>query len=297
MTAVLALAATPGTAHRAVPFLGILGRGTHVVSWHWSSAVTEDPPVAVLATSTSVLGELPHVPTAVWVDDLRSLREALSHDVEVALSNSPELVDRGAVSVPPSAVEVGRWPVLPPVARARERRDLGLPEQFVVAVDHPVATDDIVTVLALATAAVVTGPLLPLALALGTPVVTGPETARRLGLQAGVEVEVASGPVAADRLARSLAAYELGAAALSRRGRRFAERHLDLGRPAAVVRHRLGLGPLPAAHDGGALGRLEVRFQELATPPESRIRQRAAVATGAFRPSESFSALDRKVFP
>ena len=279
MTAVLALAATPSTARRAVPFLSVVCLGTEVVSWHHSRRTSGPVPSAVLATSTDVLAGLPQVPTAVWVDDRRALREALAHDVEVALSTSPDLVDHGAVPVPRVGVDVARWPVLPPVARARQRRDLDLPDEFVVAVDHPVATDDIITVLALASVAVVTGPLLPLALALGTPVVTGPDTAHRFGLHAGIEVEVASGAVAADRAARALAAYDLGVAALSRRGRGFAEHHLDLGRPAIVVRHRLGLDVSVPPWYGD---RLVARLDELATPPDARVRRRVADATAAF---------------
>lgn len=288
MTAVLALAATPATARRARSFLGVLGMGTEVVSWHRASAHTHPDPAAVLATSTTVLPDLPPVPTAVWVDDLRSLHEALAHDVEVALSTVPELVTHGAIAVPRTGVDISRWPVLPPVARARHRRELDLPEHLVVAIDHTEATDDVVTVLALAAAAVVTGPLLPLALALGTPVVTGPETARRYGLQAGVEVEVAAGRAAADGAARDLAAYELGAAALSRRGRRFAELHLDLGHPATLVRHRLGLGDGPPP---GPTSRLTARLDELATPADARIRRRALAALGPL------SDLNRKPLP
>ncbi|CAN5639950.1 hypothetical protein BH10ACT1_BH10ACT1_38190 [soil metagenome] len=278
MTAVLALAATPATARRAVPFLGVLGRGTEVVSWHRTAS--GPPPAAVLATSPEVLGDgLPEVPTAVWVDDLAGLRFAAAHGAEVVLSSREDLVDHGAVLVPRAGADVGRWPVLPPVVRTEQRRMLDLPDQFVVAVDHREATDDIVTILALASAAVVTGPLLPLALALGTPVVTGPDTARRFGLRAGVEVEVATGASAADAAARSLAAWDLGAAALSRRGRRFAEAHLDLAHPAAAVRHRLGIGPLPR---GGPLGRLSQRLDELSTPADARIRVRVAEAFAPF---------------
>lgn len=294
MSAVLALAATPDTARRARSFLGVLGMGAEVVSWHRSSAPTAPVPSAVLATSTAVLPDLPPVPTAVWVDDLRSLREALAHDVEVALSTVPDLVTHGAIAVPRTGVDIRRWPVLPPVARAVHRRELDLPEHLVVAIDHTEATDDVVTVLALAAAAVVTGPLLPLALALGTPVVTGPETARRYGLQAGVEVEVASGRAAADGAARDLAAYELGAAALSRRGRRFAELHLDLGHPAALVRHRLGLGDGPPV---GAAARLSARLDELATPAGASIRRRADAVLRPLTAADPLPTLHRKPLP
>lgn len=273
MTAVLALAATPSTARRATALLSVLGRGTDVVAWH-RAAGTTPAPAAVLATTGSVLGELPRVPTAVWVDGERSLALALAHDVEIALSSDPALAEHGVVTVPELGVEVGRWPVLPPAVRAEHRRRLGLPEDLVVAVDHREPTHDVVTSLALAAAAVVTGPLLPLALALGTPVVTGPGTARWFGLRAGLEVEVATQPGQADEAARCLARYDLGAAALSRRARRFAEQHLDLDRPAAVVRHRLGLARSPEP----ARTRLEDRLAELATPPGARIRTRAALA-------------------
>ena len=83
----------------------------------------------------------------------------------------------------------------------------------------------------------------------------------------------------ADAAARSLARYELGAAALSRRGRRFAEHHLDLDRPAVAVRQRLGLAPVALR---GAAGRLRDRLDELATPVDARIRTRALEATAAL---------------
>ena len=236
---VLALAATPRTARRAVAFLSVLGLGTEVVSWHrCADGVT---PNALLATTPAVLQGLPAVPTAVWVDDHASFRSAVSQDLEVVLSSHQWLVDHGAVHVPRAGIDVSRWPVCAPLARMAERDRLGLPEHLVVAVDHPRVTDDIATILAVAAAAVVTGPLVPLALAMGTPVITSPETARRLGLHPGVEVEVVAGRQAADQAARELAGDLDRAAAMSHRGRRFAEHHLDLSRPAAAVACRLGL--------------------------------------------------------
>ena len=239
MMPVLALAATPRTARRAIPFLGVLGLGTDVVSWHHSMDVAT--PNAVLATTTAILDGLPQVPTAVWVDDRASFQTALSQDIEVVLSCHQWLVDHGAVHVPRAGIDVAYWSVSSPLERAAERDRLGLPPQLVVAVDHPTVTDDIATILTVAAAAVVTGPLVPLALALGAPVITSPETAQRLGLRPGVEVEVASGRLTADRAARAIATDLERAGMLSQRGRRFAEHHLDLSRPAAAVRDRLGL--------------------------------------------------------
>ncbi len=239
MLPVLALAATPRTARRAVAFLSVLGLGSEVVSWHrCDGGVT---PQALLATTTAVLDGLPAVPTAVWADDHESFRSAVSQDLEVVLSSHQWLVDHGAVHVPRAGIDVTRWPVCAPPERVAERDRLGLPDHLVVAVDHTHATDDIATILAVTAAAVVTGPLVPLALALGTPVVTSPETARRLGLHPGIEVEVVAGRQAADQAARELAGDLERASVLSQRGRRFAENHLDLSRPAAAVACRLGL--------------------------------------------------------
>ncbi len=263
MMPILALAATPNTARRAVGFLSVLGLGTEIVSWHQVGGAVA--PTAMLATTTSLLPGLPAVPTAVWVDDQDSFRTAVSREVEVAVSSQQTLVDHGAIHVPRAGLDVSHWPVLGPAERAAERDRLGLPDAFVVAIDHQVPTDDIVAILSVASAAVVIGPLLPLALALGTPSVTSAESARRLGLHAGLEVEVASGRRAADRAARELAADVDRSAERSQRGRRFAEHHLDLARPAAVVRERLGLVEALAASDGCSSPR------PISAPPTSEL--------------------------
>lgn len=240
----VALAATRTTARSAVPFLSVLGLGREVASWHRLREEGRRAD-AVIATRVELLPGLDEVPTAVFVNDWEALRAAVRHRVRVALTHDQQLLDHGAVLVPRAGVDLARWRPLDPHARAEIRRELDLPDAFAVAVDHPRPTDDVVTALSVAAAAVVTGPMLPLALALGTPVVTSPVSAQRLGLHPELEVEVVAGVRRADLAARALAADLDRAVELSRRGRRFAEHHLDLSHPAAHVAERLGLSPVP----------------------------------------------------
>ena len=249
-TATIALAATPITARAAIPFLSVLGLGRSVVSWQ-QVRTSEPRPDAFVATRVELLPGLPDAPIAVFVSDRETLRAAARREVAVALAGDRRLLDPGAVHVPRGGVDVGRWPVRTPDERAALRRELGLPEHLAVAVDHPRVNDDVVAALSLAAAAVVTGPLVPLARALGTPVVTSPVSAERLGLHPDLEVEVVAGRRRADVAARALAADRARAVERSRRGRRFAEHHLDLGHAATVVAARLGLPPVEGLPEPG----------------------------------------------
>lgn len=271
---VLALLAAPGTTSRAVPLLGLLGAHAQVVSWHRRGDLVPD---AVLVTSVGSLGSLamaPPAPAAVWVKHHDQVDQALELGATLLLTAKPELVQRGAVLVPPVAIEVGRWPAVSPLVRRRRREAAGRPEVHVVKIEGGVEPLGGEEELALASAAVVSGPATLLALALGTPVVTSKDTARRLGLRPGRDAEVAGGPDAAMALAEEIALDEARAAALSRHARRCAERHLDLGRPAAEVARRLGLVPTPH----GALAHVEDRLAELSTPAGSPTRARVADA-------------------
>lgn len=271
----LALAAPPGTSARAVPLLGLLGHGHDVVSWHEHRRRGGPIPDAVLATTVDVLRDLPPVPTAVWVRGEDDLRIAGGFGVEAVLCARRELVARGAVHVPRIGIDLRRWPPVSPLVRQRWRERYGLPAELVVGVDPPKDLDELAGPLALASVAVLTGPATALALALGTPLVTNPSSARRLGIRAGVDAEVAATGDAAAAMARAVAADPDLAAVLSRRGRRFAERHLDLSRPAQTLRVRLGLDPQPVPSGVDvALARLD----ELATPPVGPIRHRLAEA-------------------
>lgn len=248
-TPLLAFAASGPTARRVVPLLGVLGTDVDVVSWRRCTVTDPDRvPDAVVASEPDLLHGLPEVPAAAWVDDEAGLASARRWGADVSLTANPILVDRGAVLVPRSGVEVRRWPAVRLAERAELRERHRLDERLVVVIGRSADLDDAATALAVAAAGVVTGPLLPVALALGTPVVTSPESARRLGVRPGREVEVAASPGDADRAARALTRDPDIAEARSTAGRRFAERHLDLGVPASVLRTRLGLTRTPC-HD------------------------------------------------
>ncbi len=103
---------------------------------------------------------------------------------------------------------------------------------------------------------------------------TSGDTARRLGLRPGAMRRWRPAPSRRSELAQEVAGDEARAAALSRRARRCAEHHLDLGRPARQVAEALGLA---AGHVGGE-ARLDLRLDELATPETSPLRRRAADA-------------------
>lgn len=275
---ILALLAAPGTTSRAVPLLSLIGLHAQVVSWHRRG---ESVPDAVLVTSVESLGTLataPPAPAAVWVKHHEHVDLALEAGAALLLTARPELVARGALLVPPIGIEVDRWPAVAPLVRRRRREALGLPEHHVVKVEAGVEPADGELDLSVASAAVVSGPATLLALALGTPTVTSADTARRLGLRAGRDVEVATGPERAMELASEIADDEARAAALSRRARRVAEHHLDLGRPAAAVAQALGLVPTPS----GPHARIDQRLAELSTPAGSPTRARVADALAAF---------------
>lgn len=281
---VLALLAAPGTSARAVPLLGLLGRWAEVCSWHRRG---EAVPAAVLVTSIDAIdalgaaGDEPEgapVPVGVWVRHHDEVDRALAASVDLLLTARPELVARGAVLVPPLGIEADRWPAVAPLVRRRRREQLGLPEHHVVRGDELAEGAELEAALAVASAAVVSGPATLLAAALGTPTVTSSETAKRLGLRPGRDVEVAASPDAALALAAAIAADDARAAALSRRARRCAEHHLDLGRPARLVAERLGLVDRPATPEG----RLGRRLDELATPAGSPTWARTGAALAIF---------------
>lgn len=282
----LALLAAPGTSSRAVPLLGLLGLHADIVSWQRRGDAV---PSAVLATAVDVLDALedaPSLPVGVWVRHHDEIDAALRRGVDLLLTGRPELVARGALLVPPVGIEVDRWPVVPPVVRARRRAGLGLPAHHVVRADEVAVGAELEAALAVASAAVVSGPAALLALALGTPTVTSTETARRLGVRPGRDVEVAAHPEAALALAEELADDEARCASLSRRARRCAEHHLDLGRPARVVAERLGISP-PA---GGPEALVRARLEALGTPAASPTWPRVEAALAVFGPDGGGSA-------
>ncbi|MGN6695634.1 MAG: glycosyltransferase [Aquihabitans sp.] len=271
---VVALLAAPGTSGRAIPLLGLLGVHARVVSWHRRGDLVPDGVLVTSVDSLRTLATAPPAPAAVWVKHHDQIDRAADDGAALLLTANPDLVGRGAVLVPPVAIEVDRWPAVAPLVRRRRREAAGLPDVHVLKVEGGVEPLGGEQELAMASAAVVSGPATLLALALGTPVVTSHDTARRLGLRPGRDVEVASGPDAALDIAHEIAGDEARAAALSRQARRCAETNLDLGRPAREVARRLGLIPTP----DGAVARIDDRLAELSTPAGSATRARVADA-------------------
>lgn len=271
---VLALLAAPGTSSQAVPLLGLIGVHAQVLSWHRRGYAVPDAVLVTSVASLPLLATAPPAPVAVWVKHHDQVDQATEAGADVLITATPELVQRGAILVPPVAIEVDRWPAVAPLVRARRREAAGLPAVHVLRIEGGVEPDGGEAELAMASAAVVSGPATLLALALGTPVVTSTDTARRLGLRPGRDAEVAAGPDAALALAHEIAADEARAAALSRHARGCAEHHLDLGRPARQVARRLGLVPTPT----GPLAHVDERLDELSTPAGSPTRARVGDA-------------------
>ncbi|MBP7629980.1 MAG: hypothetical protein KA758_05970 [Acidimicrobiales bacterium] len=282
--AVLAVAATPGAAGSVAELTGLVGRGHRIVAWHHHvRPVRGRRPDAVVAADVAVLADLGDssadlgAPVACRVTSGEDLSLARSWGVTVSFTSEPSLrpsFTGPVVWIPPDGIDLTPLPVLPLLTRARLRLAHGLPEPLVLAVDATAPPADRSTSLALASAAVVDGPLVPLALALGTPSVITPEVADRFGLEADWEVVVADDTRSADRLAAALARDDERAAALARRARRFAEEHLDLGPAVTDLRRRLGLEESPSL--------IDLRLDELATPASSRLRTRADRALSLF---------------
>lgn len=279
MSPVLALAAPRRSSARAVPLLRILGSGIDVVSYRTNERAGGPVPDAILATSVIALPVLPPVPVAVWVDTDEEFDTATSAGVAAVLSSRPELVDRGAIHVPRFGIDVSRWPPIAPLVRSRWRARYDLPADLVVGVDVSIDADRPEETLSLAAAAVVVGDATPLALALGTPVVTSEANARRYGLRPDLDVALAAGPHAAQGLAAEIARDDVLAARLSRRGRHAAERRLDLGSPAREIRRRLGLSVAGPASPSDLVAE---RLEELAVPDGSPLRRRVAAAQSPF---------------
>lgn len=285
---VLAVVATPGSTERLRPLVRRLSGRVDVRS----ADQIDGRPDGVLVASVDALDVAPRgVPAAVWVNDaaeLASVDARRPGDVRVLLSADQSAIRAGAVAVPEAALDVRTLPVLPPLVRARWRERCGRPAQLVVTVgpDADPSGDDTVS-LALAAAAVVSGPLLTTALALGTPLVTTPVEAARLGLRDGHEVAVAEPDTSEGRadLARALAADEGWAARCSFAGRRFAEQMLDLGAVADRLLDRLHLSAARARRPD-PLARVEPLLAELWTPADAPIRRRLALAVVSLVPRE-----------
>ncbi len=287
--AVVALVATPGRAAEVADVVALVGRGHRVVSWHHhvrpgrgrrpGAVVAADvEALEVLGSSAAEIG----VPVVCRVIDQLDETRARSWGVTATFClvdgpgvPGPTTKDVAApIRVPRRGVDTRALAVIPLLTRSQLRSAHGLPDPLVLAVDPSASPADRSTGLALASAAVVSEDLVPLALALGTPSVVTPEVADRMGLEDGNQVAVEGLGIDSDRRAARLARDQPAAASMARRARRFAEDHLDLARPVEQLQRALGLIPAPSV--------IERRLAELSTPPSSRLNRRAAEAMTLF---------------
>jgi hypothetical protein len=238
----------------------------------------------------------PSTPLAVVVD-----REPTGVAVVAAVARADVVLAPPGVAVHGAAtvltlprVDPWRHRPVPPFVRARWRRRLGLPDDFVVAFGYSPETTvgprSVATVLALASVAAVRGEHALLALALGTPIVTDAATAGALGARDGRELVVMSGDdpdfaagvgvdAGAIAAATALASRPVDCARLGRRARELVEAHHD---PEAVARElttRLGIVGREAP-DAGSAAILRAACRELGLPPDGTVLAHRLLAAG-----------------
>ncbi len=241
------------------------------------------PPAALLATSTAAIGLNGALAGSVPVVVISNDPGPIPHEVRARAAAvvvrddlvADELGDQ-AIRWHRDAVAASEHPCLSPFVRERWRRRLSLPSTFIVEIGTQRASDiahtNVAATLAVCSAAVVRGPWLTTALALGTAVVTDATSAARLGATPAVHLAVA-GPHDATATAHALANDPARAAALGWGGRLLVEAHLDSAGVALEIAHALGIGPrdFPAA----PLSRLDAELGALGTPTNSSVANRA----------------------
>jgi hypothetical protein len=251
------------------------------------------PSAAFLATATDAPGLEAALrsgtPTAVFVADGAPIpdpvHELARSFVVTTERQRNELGDR-AVVLRRDAVRGSEHPPLTPFVRSRWRARFGLPDPMVVdlggAGGSSTPDDAIPAALAVCSAAVVRGPWLLTALALGTAVVTDATSAADIGATEHVHLAVAP-PATAHEIADALAREPARAAALGWGGRLLVEQRHDLDAIAERLVEDLELGPasIPAA----PLARLDAELAALGTSASSpvaiRALRRAAGVAGA----------------
>lgn len=278
-----------------LPLLGLLGGHTDstesaplvVALRTWCRPHAFDPglgpPAAILATSPAAIGLdgalRGRIPVAVIAGSHSMVTAGTQEHATVIIvrdvESAAEIGDR-ALLWRREALATSDHPYLSPFVRERWRARLGLPNPMVVGFGStspsPLAESDALAALAVCSAAVVRGPLLLPALALGTPVVTDATTAAAIGAEASVHLAIA--PISEARaVADALAADPARAAAVGWGGRQLVEEEYDLGRLAFDVVVALGIGPreFPVA----PLARLDAELEALGTPLASPVAIRA----------------------
>ncbi len=218
-------------------------------------------------------------PTAVVVNSLELIPDNVVEHADVLVARDRAVADAlgsRAIVFARDWVRAADHPPISPFVRARWRERLGIADRFFVrlgvqdAWTGPDAT--IPAALAVCTAAAVRGPALLTALALGTPVVTDDDSARRVGAEPGVHVLTAT-PTAVDVALEELAANPARATAIGIGGRHLVETRHDLGALAIDLLDRLGIGPAP--FPDAPLASLDAELAALGTPDASPVVIRA----------------------
>ncbi|MBM3673545.1 MAG: hypothetical protein FJW88_01125 [Actinobacteria bacterium] len=232
----------------------------------------------------------PAVPVALWVDGAPDSIDVIERALPVASRARVLLVDdsadaralgQRALPVSRHATYLAAHPPIAPLVRSRWRRRLGLPDDFTVRIGVPepsrLTEAAIPAALAVAAGAVVRGPWLPVALALGTPVVTDAASIEVFGVGSDGACMLAE-PGGFDLELTRLISDDERAAAASWAARRFAERHLDLGCTVQELMRRLGISRFAAADAWRPSARLAEALDELHTPLVGPIGRRAFAA-------------------
>lgn len=266
----------------AAPLLPLLGA---LRSWCRPCAPDANlgTPDAYVATSTRAIGLdaalAGPIPVAVVVDSASSVTPDVRARAEALIvrdaSTVAELGDT-AIVWPRHAVRASDHPCVSPFVRERWRIRLGLPSPMIVEFGgiRPSALDPATSTAALTvcSAAVVHGPLLTTALALGAAVVTDAAAASALGAIPFVHLAV-SERHQSSALAEELATDPGRSAALGWGGRQLVEERHDLDGIAQRIVYALGIGPI--SFPDAPLARLDATLDALGTPPNSLVATRA----------------------
>lgn len=233
------------------------------------------------------------VPVAVVIDEPRSLTPEVVERATVLVARDAETAARlpDAVYWRPEAIDAGRHPSIAPFVRQRWRGTLGLPDPWILEFDGhrspSIGRDLRSTALALCSAAVVTGPELVTALALGTPVVTTPSAAARIDAEPDVHLVTRTH----DRrdAAGALAADPPRAAAIGWGGRLLVEERFDLRTVAVAILDGLGIGPAP--FPAAPLAGLDAELAALGTPADSPVATRIIRKVANLMPGADWADL------
>ena len=257
-------------------------------------------PRAILALSPQSIGLdaalSSSLAVAVIVDDASSLTDSLVTRAAALVVRDEAIAQEmgdSAILWRPGSLAADLHPSLSPFVRQRWRLRLGLPAQFVVEIGTPNPTRGLAEAstrpaLAVCSAAVVRGPHLVAALALGTAVVTDAASAERVGATPSVHLAVAESGHARE-VADQLGPDHARAAALGWGARLLVEERFDLATVAFELVDALGISPAP--FPVAPLARLDAELAALGTRPRSDVANRALRRVSAIAGPADWSEL------